>query len=160
MLPQSQEETLELLARFAERRIDMANEDRHTRPPSLDQAEKYLKWAWGFALVIAACASTIGVALYQLSQQSLEIEKLVFRVDAIRDMQAERSLRFQAIETRIENNRTERQSQLAAINLQIEDLNARKKEHDTMWSMKMMGRSNKEEFMRENQIAAPNIPEK
>lgn len=126
----------------------------------LDQAAKYVNWLYAFALVIAVCASTSGVALYNISQQKLELEKSNIRQERFRDIDDEYRNKFQYVETLIDRNREERRSQLAALELQILELVSRKKEHDIMWAMKENGRSNKEEYMRINHIAAPDIPEK
>lgn len=126
----------------------------------LDQAAKYIKWLYGFGGVIAVCASTSGVALFKIDQIKFAIEKLEAQSEHSRNLDDDQARRIQANETRIDANREERKSQITAMEVQILDLLSRKKEHDIMWGMKENGRSNKEEYMRINHIAAPEIPEK
>ena len=159
MPPKSREETLELLAKFAERKLVMEQEEER-RGNGMEQAGNYIKWLWTFGSVVAFCASTSAVALYNISQQKDELVKIGDKLDRFRDMDVAHEKRIEANENRIEKNLDERQSLITAMNVQIQELLSRKKEHDIMWSMKEMGRSNKEEYMRVNKTAAPDSPEK
>ena len=159
MSTNSREETLELLAKFAERKLVMEQEDKG-RNRGEDSTGKFLQLLWSCGTAIAVCASTSAVALYNIAQQKAELIKIGEKLERFRDMDLENEKRSLANANQIEKNRDERQALIAAMNIQIYDLISRKKQHDIMWQMKEMGRSNKEEYMRENKTAAPEIPEK